>query len=104
MEEAAAPGATSVRLRVTDFPPAIHPRELPICRWHRRNHRSASLCRSYVFGESTVRHGVVIRNTKAFGACEQPVDGESSLWKAEEKREEILIELQEKAHNLYGVK
>lgn len=32
--------------RASRFPPAIHPRELPVCHWLRRNHRLASFKRS----------------------------------------------------------
>jgi hypothetical protein len=53
----------------------------------RRNHRLASLARSYVFGESTVRQRGSSRNRKMFRACAETVDEGSSLWKAEEKAE-----------------
>jgi hypothetical protein len=84
--------ATSTRLRVSDFPPAIHPRESPVCRWLRRNHRSASLERSHVFGEPTVPQIVADRNTKTFRACAETVDDGTSLWKPEENQESIYLE------------
>jgi hypothetical protein len=71
-------------LRVSDFPPVIHPRELPVCRWRHRNHRSASLGKSHVFGEPTVRQIVSRRNRKTFPPCEETVDDETSLWTTEE--------------------
>jgi len=53
----------------------------------RRNDRLASLARSYVFGEPTVRQPVPSRNRKMFCSCAETVDERSSLWKAEEKTE-----------------
>jgi len=67
------------------FPPAIHPRESPVCRWLGRKHRSASLGRSHVFGDSTLRHNFASRNRKTFRACAETVDDQTSLWKPEEK-------------------
>jgi hypothetical protein len=78
------PVRTRARFR---FPPAIHPRELPVCRQLRRYHRSASLRRSYVFGEPTVRQIVAARNRKTFPACEETVEDESCLWNAEENQD-----------------
>ena len=75
------PVRTHARFR---FPPAIHPRELPVCRQLRRYHRSASLRRSHVFGEPTVRQIVAGRNRKTFPACAETVEDKSSLWKPEE--------------------
>jgi hypothetical protein len=71
------------------FPPAIHPRESPVCRWLRRKHRSASLGRSHVFGDSTLRHNDASRNRKTFRACAETVDDQTSLWKPEEKYAEL---------------
>jgi hypothetical protein len=45
------------------------------------------LRRSHVFGEPTVRQIVASRNKKTFRSCEEAVDDETSLWKAEENRE-----------------
>ncbi len=53
----------------------------------RRNDRLASLGRSYVFGEPTVRQSIESRNQKMFRSCAETVDDRSSLWKAEEKME-----------------
>ena len=67
------------------FPPAIHPRESPVCRWLGRKPRSARLGRSHVFGDSTLRHHYASRNRKTFRACAETVDDQTSLWKPEEK-------------------
>jgi hypothetical protein len=80
------------RSRVFRFPPAIHPRELPVCRQLRRNHRSASLRRSYVFGEPTLVQNVARRNRKTFRTCAETVDDETSLWKPEENSLEFWHE------------
>jgi hypothetical protein len=60
----------------------------------RRNYRLASLGRSYVFGEPTVRQIVPSRNKKTVRSCAETVDERSSLWKAEEKRRVQHAELQ----------
>ena len=50
-----------------------------------RNHRLASVESSNVFDESTLGQNVKRRNGKRLRACEQAVEDETSLWKAEEK-------------------
>jgi hypothetical protein len=62
VEEAAVPGQPAHACACFRFSPAIHPRESPVCRWRRRKHRSASLGKSYVFGEPTVRQMASSRN------------------------------------------
>jgi hypothetical protein len=62
VEEAAVPGQPAHACARFRFSPAIHPRESPVCRWRRRKHRSASLGKSHVFGEPTVRQIVSTRN------------------------------------------
>jgi hypothetical protein len=76
--------ATQKRSRVSDFPPAIHPRELPVCHWPRRKSSFGKPRKVYVFGESTVRHSVTSRNRKTFRACAEPVEDDTCLWKPEE--------------------
>jgi hypothetical protein len=66
--------ATSLRLRASDFPPAIHPRELPVCRWRHRNHPLASLENCHVFAEPTLRQNVSRRNKKTFPPCAETVE------------------------------
>ena len=80
------PARTRARFR---FPPAIHPRELPVCHRLRRNRHSASLENYHVFAEPTLRQNVATRNRKRFPPCAETVDDRTSLWKPEENRAEI---------------
>jgi hypothetical protein len=50
-----------------------------------RDHRSAALRRSYVFGEPNVPQIVASRNGKTLCACAEAVEDRTSLWNAEEK-------------------
>jgi hypothetical protein len=68
----------------SEFPLAIHPRELPVCHWRHRNHQSASFENCHVFAELTLFRNFANRNRKTFPACAEAVDDETSLWTAEE--------------------
>ena len=79
------PGNRYALARVSEFPPATHPRELPVCHRRHRNHQSASVENCHVFAEPTLIRNVATRNRKTFPACAEAVDDRTSLWKAEEK-------------------
>jgi hypothetical protein len=76
--------ATSTLARFR-FPPAIHPRELPVCRQLAANPSFQHARRSNVFGEPTLTHKVAPSNKKTLTPCEQTVEDGTSLWNAEEK-------------------
>jgi hypothetical protein len=79
------PGNRHALARVSEFPLAIHPRELPVCHRRHRNHPLASIENCHVFAEPTLSPNVAAGNRKTFPPCAEPVDDETSLWKAEEK-------------------
>jgi len=86
VEEAAMPGQP-VRTRARfQFPPAIHPRELPAATSVTAIIILASFENCHVFAEPTLRQNVAPRNRKTFPPCAEAVDDESSLWKPEENR------------------
>jgi len=78
------PGHRHALARVSEFPLAIHPRELPVCHRRHRNHQSASFENCHVFAESTLFRNVAARNRKTILRCAETVDDETSLWKLEE--------------------
>src|SRR5271170_774237 len=83
--EAAMPGQP-VRARARfQFPPAIHPRELPAAAGV-----TAIVIRQALrfprIAEPTLRQNVATRNRKTFPACAETVDDETCLWKPEENR------------------
>jgi len=83
VEEAAMPGQP-VRARARfQFPPAIHPRELPAA-----TGVTAIIIRQALrfprFAEPTLGWIVTTRNRKTFPPCAETVDDETSLWKPEE--------------------
>ena len=67
------------------FPPAIHPRELPAA-----TGVTAIIIRQALrfprFAAPTVIHNVPARNRKTFPPCAETVDDGTSLWKPEENR------------------
>jgi hypothetical protein len=67
------------------FPPAIHPRELPAA-----TGVTAIIIRQALriprFAEPTLSQNVATRNRKTFPPCAEAVDGKTSLWKPEENR------------------
>jgi hypothetical protein len=65
--------------------PGNSPSRIAGCHQRHRNHRSASVESSNVFAGSTVGQNVARGNGKRLRACEQAVEDETSLWKAEEK-------------------
>jgi len=79
--------ATDTRLRAFSISPGNSPSRIAGCHRRHRNHRSASVEKSNVFAEPTLGHNVASRNRKTFGLCAETVEDETSLWKAEEKRE-----------------
>jgi hypothetical protein len=78
------PGHRHALARVSEFPLAIHPRELPVCHRRHRNHQSASFENCHVFAGDTLFQNVAARNRKTILRCAEAVDDEASLWKAEE--------------------
>ena len=66
------------------FPPAIHPRELPAATSVTAIIHSASFEICHVFAEPTLRQNVATRNRKTPPSCAETVDDRTSLWKAEE--------------------
>jgi hypothetical protein len=78
------PGHRHALARVSEFPLAIHPRELPVCHRRHRNHQSASFENCHVFAEPTVFLNAAARNRKTILRCAEAVDDETSLWKLEE--------------------
>ena len=66
------------------FPPAIHPRELPAATGVTANHRSASFEICHVFAEPTLRQNVALRNKKTLHNGAETVYDGTSLWKPEE--------------------
>jgi len=86
VEEAAVPGQPARARAHFRFPPAIHPRELPAATSVTAINRSASVESSNVFAAPTLRENVTTGNRKTLRSCEQPVEDQPSLWKAEEKR------------------
>ena len=83
--------ATSTHSRAFPISPGNSPSRITGLPPVRRNHRSASLRRSHVFGEPTLRQIVGSRNRKAFRACAEAVDDETSLWRAEENRKKSPV-------------
>jgi hypothetical protein len=84
VEEAAMPGQP-VRARARfQFPPAIHPRELPAA-----TGVTAIIIRQALrfprFAAPTLSHNPATRNRKTFPPCAETVDDGTSLWKPEEK-------------------
>ncbi len=91
VEEAAMPGQPACARALPIFP-----RQFTL-----ENRRSAaslaaiivaSLRRSYVFGEPTVRQIVARRNRKTFRPCAETVDDRTSLWKPEENSEGTFVD------------
>jgi hypothetical protein len=83
VEEAAMPGQP-VRARARfQFPPAIHPRELPAA-----TGVTAIIIRQALrfprFAAPTFSHNVTTRNQKTFPPCAETVDDRTSLWMPEE--------------------
>jgi hypothetical protein len=68
------PGNRHALARISDFP----------CHQRHRNRRLASVESSNVFAGTTLRETAAPRNRKTFQSCEQAVEDETSLWKAEE--------------------
>jgi hypothetical protein len=66
--------------RITSLPPA----------WPQSSF--GKLRRSNVFGESTLPQPAADRNTKSIFACEQTVEDEACLWKAEENKVGCLLD------------
>jgi hypothetical protein len=86
VEEAAMPGQpvrTRARFRIS---PGNSPSRIAGCHQRHRKHRLASFEICHVFAEPTLSQNVAPRNTKTLRHCAEAVDGETSLWKAEEKR------------------
>ena len=88
VEEAAMPGQP-VRARARfQFPPAIHPRELPAA-----TGVTAIIIRQALrfprFAAPTLGQNVTTRNRKTFPPCAETVDDRTSLWKPEENCGEI---------------
>ena len=81
------PGNRHALARASEFPLAIHPRELPVCHRRHRNHPLASIEICHVFAEPTLSPNVASRNRKIFSACAEAVHDETSLWKSEENQE-----------------
>ena len=81
------PGNRFAHARVSEFPLAIHPRELPAATGVTAIIVRQALRDSNVFAKPTLRQKVASRNRKTFPACAEAVDGVTSLWKAEENRE-----------------
>jgi len=89
------------------FPPGNSLSRIAISHWRNRNHRSASVESSNVFDESTLGQNVAHRNRKTLQECEETVDDETSLWKAEENAEGIVpvrIMKRGSCNNLHAVK
>jgi len=86
-ERPQCPGNRFALARVSEFPLAIHPRELPAATGVTAIIVRQALRDSNVFAESTLRQKVASRNRKTFPACAEAVDEVTSLWKAEENRE-----------------
>ena len=67
------------------FPPAIHPRELPAATGF-----AAIIIRQavrfHVFAAPTLGQNVASRNRKTVNPCAETVDDETCLWKPEENR------------------
>jgi hypothetical protein len=72
------------------FPPAIHPRELPAATSVTANIVQQLLENCHVFAGLTLRHAALESNKKTFHSCAEAVERKSCLWKTEEKSEEIL--------------
>jgi len=83
VEEAAMPGQPDAYA----FPisPGNSPSRIAGLPLARRDHRSACLRRSHVFGEPNVPQIVAGGNEKPFRACAEAVEDETSLWNVEEK-------------------
>jgi hypothetical protein len=71
------------------FPPAIHPRELPAATGFAAIILRQAFEIYHVFAEPTLRQNVVTRNRKTLRRCAETVDDRTSLWKAEENCEGI---------------
>jgi len=85
-EEAATPGFSKPRRSTfSDYPPAIHPRELPGARWLRRNFLGRAFKTSHACTGDTLLHYRTACNRKTGLACAQAVQDADSLWKALEK-------------------
>jgi len=72
------------------FPPAIHPRELPAAAGF-----AAIILRQaceiyHVFAEPTLGQNVATRNRKTLHPCAETVDDRTSLWMPEENQEGTL--------------
>ena len=70
--------------------PGNSPSRIAICHQRHRNHRSASVEKSNVFAEPTLRQKLPSRNRKPSPPCAEAVDDETSLWKAEENPERTI--------------
>jgi hypothetical protein len=68
--------------------PGNSPSRIPGPPLVRRDHRSAALRRSHVFGEPNVPQIVSRSNEKTFCACAEAVEDETSLWTVEENCEQ----------------
>ena len=83
------PGQPVAEARFWKFPPRPFTLENRRYRWHSRNHFGPAR-NSHVSLDTTLRHFVASRNTKNGRHCEEAVDEETSLWKAEEIADAIL--------------
>ena len=76
------PGQPVALARVSECPPAIHPRESPAAAGSAAIIRQAQ--ESSRFAEPTLSQIVAPRNTKELCRCAEAVEDETSLWKSEE--------------------
>lgn len=83
--------ATSTRSRAFPISPGNSPSRIASCHQRHRNHRLTSFESSNVFGAPTLRENVARRNRKTACLCEQAVEDETWLWKAEENAGEIQV-------------
>jgi len=75
------------------FPPAIHPRELPAATGVTANHHPASFENSTFSLNPTLSQNIATRNRKNISPCAEAVDDKTSLWKPEENWGQLFVTL-----------
>ena len=98
-EEAAMPRQPFTRSRTLPISPGDSPSRIAGCHRRYRNRHSASLRVSHVCAELTVEQNAATRNRKTFRPCEEAVDDETLLWRAEENGKEIAPGADSRAHH-----
>jgi hypothetical protein len=87
------------RSRTLPISPGDSPSRIAGCHRRYRNRHSASLRVSHVCAELTVEQNAATRNRKTFRPCEEAVDDETLLWRAEENGKEIAPGADSRAHH-----